>query len=100
MHAWTHAIFAVPPGAVALEAVIGLADAVSACDQALVAFEVWGEDDRRIFDSGPFSAGMAPRHIRVPLGKASNITLVVTEAGNGHECDRVLWAEPFFVIAR
>ena len=99
MHAWTHMLFAVPDGAVMVEAVIGLSDTVSDCDQALVTFEVWGEDDRRIFDSGPFSAGMAPRHIRIPLGYASTITLVVTEAGNGHECDQVLWAEPFFTIA-
>jgi hypothetical protein len=99
MHAWTHMVFAPPPGAQALEGVIGLADAVSDCDHALVTFEVWGEDDRRIFDSGPFSAGMAPRRIRVPLGDASTITLAVTEAGNGHECDQALWAEPFFTIA-
>ena len=99
MHAWTHVLFAVPPDAVALEGIIGFADAVSGCDQALVTFEVWGEDDRRIFDSGPFSAGMTPRHIRVPVNFATTITLVVTEAGNGHECDQVFWAEPFFTIA-
>jgi len=100
MHAWTHMIFSPPPGARALEGVIGLAADVSDCNQALVTFEVWGENDRRIFDSGPFSAGMAPKHIRVPLGDASTITLVVTEAGNGHECDQALWAEPFFTIGR
>jgi len=99
MHAWTHMLFYPPPGAEALEGVIGLADAVSDCDHALVTFEVWGEDDRRIFDSGPFSAGMAPRHIRIHLGEASTITLALTEAGNGHECDQALWAEPFFTIA-
>jgi 4-amino-4-deoxy-L-arabinose transferase-like glycosyltransferase len=100
MHAWTHMLFYPPHGAKALVGVIGLADAVSNCDHALVTFEVWGEDDRRIFDSGPFSVGMAPRHISVPLDDASTITLAVTEAGNGHECDQAFWAEPFFTIAR
>jgi len=100
MHAWTHMVFLVPHGAVALEGVIGLADAVSNCDQALVTFEVWGDDDRRIFDSGPFSVGMPPRRIRVPFEDASTITLVITEAGNGHECDQAVWAEPFFKIGR
>jgi hypothetical protein len=100
MHAWTHMLFYPPHGAKALVGVIGLADAVSNCDHALVTFEVWGEDDRRIFDSGPFSAGMAPRHISVPLDDASTITLAVTEAGNGHECAQAFWAEPFFTIAR
>lgn len=100
MQAWTHMIFAPPPGAVALEVVIGLADAVSNCDQALATFEVWRDDDRRIFDSGPFRAGMAPRHIRVPFDQASAITLVVTEAGNGPECDQVFWAEPYFTLTR
>ena len=100
MHAWTHMLFAVPDGVVMLEAVIGLSDTVSDCNQALVTFEVWGEDDRRIFDSGPFSAGMTPRPIRIPVNFATTITLVVTAAGNGHECDQVLWAEPFFTIAR
>ena len=100
MDAWTHMIFGVPPGAVTLEGVIGFADTVSDCDRALVTFEVWGDDHRRIFDSGPFRAGMAPRHIRVPLENSSTITLVVTEAGNGHACDQVLWAEPAFIFAR
>jgi hypothetical protein len=99
MTSWTHMRFDVPPGAVALEAVVGIADAVSGCDRALVTFEVWGNDDRRIFDSGPFSAGISPRRIRVPLDGASTITLVVTEGGNGDECDQVLWAEPFFTPA-
>lgn len=98
MHAWTHMVFSPPPGARALEGVIGLTDAVSGCDQARVTFEVWGEDDRRIFDSGPFHAGMAPKHFRVPLDHASTITLVVTEAGNGPECDQVFWAEPYFTL--
>jgi hypothetical protein len=100
MHAWSHMVFATPPGAVALEGVIGLADAVSDCDRARVTFEVWGDDDRRIFDSGPFTAGMTPRPISVPLEGGSTITLVVTEAGNGHECDEVFWAEPVFKLAR
>jgi hypothetical protein len=100
MHAWTHVLFYPPHGAKALVGVIGLAGTVSNCDHALVTFEVWGEDDRRIFDSGPFSVGMAPRHISVPLDDASTITLAVTEAGNGHECDQAFWAEPFFTIAR
>jgi hypothetical protein len=100
MHAWTHMRFLLPAGGVALEGVIGLADAVSGCEDALVTFEVWGEDARRIFDSGPFSSEMAPRHFRVPLGGVSNITLVVTEAGNGHECDQILWAEPTVTLAR
>ena len=99
MNAWTHMRFDVPAGAVALEGVIGFADAVSDCDRALVTFEIWDNDNRRIFDSGPFNAGMAPRHVRVPLRGTSTITLVVTEGGNGHECDHVLWAEPFFTIA-
>ncbi len=99
MDAWTHMLFEVPPDAVVLDSFIGFTDEVSDCDQALATFEVWGEDHRRIFDSGPIRAGM-PRHIRVPLNHASTITLVVTEAGNGHECDQVLWAEPVFAFAR
>ncbi|MCW8983801.1 MAG: NPCBM/NEW2 domain-containing protein [Thermoanaerobaculales bacterium] len=100
MQAWTHMLFTVPHQASALEATIGFSESVSGCDRALVTFEVWGNDDRRIFDSGPFTAGMAPRRISVPLDGASTITLVVTEAGNGHECDEVFWAEPVFKLAR
>jgi 4-amino-4-deoxy-L-arabinose transferase-like glycosyltransferase len=100
MQAWTHMQFTAPHGASALEATIGFSESVSDCDRSLVTFEVWGDDERRIFDSGPFTAGMTPRRISVPLGGASTITLVVTEAGNGHECDKVFWAEPVFKLAR
>ena len=100
MHAWTHMAFLVPHGAVALEAIVGIPDAVSNCGDAIVTFEVWGNDNRRIFESGPFSAGMTPRQIRVLLEDASTITLVTTEAGHGHECDQVFWAEPYFTLTR
>ena len=98
MHSWTHMVFSTPPGAVALDGVIGLTGAVADCNQARATFEVWGEDHRRIFESVPFGPGMAPRHFRVLLGQASTITLVVTEAGNGPDCDQAFWAEPHFIL--
>jgi hypothetical protein len=98
MHAWTHMVFKTPPGAVALEGAIGLTDAASECGRALVTFEVWNDEDRRIFSSGRFGAGMSPRSFRIPLDEASAITLVITEAGNGSECDQAFWAEPYFTL--
>lgn len=100
MHAWTHMHVAVPDGAIAFEATIGLSDAVSDCDRALVTFEVWDEDDKRIFRSRSFGQGTPPQRIRVPLNTTGVIELVLSEGGNGSDCDHGNWAEPIFVLDR
>jgi hypothetical protein len=100
MHAWTRMQFVVPEGVVAFEGIIGLSDTASDCDRTAVTFEVWTDDDRRIFASGPFSEGTPPRRIRVPLDATATVELVLTEGGNGHDCDQGNWAAPFFILGR
>jgi alpha-galactosidase len=98
MHAWTHMWFEVPQGAVALEATIGLSDAVTACDQALVTFEVWNDEGRRIYDSGPVHGGTLPQRIHVPLDATPTIELVLTEGGNRRDCDHGNWGDAIFTL--
>ncbi len=100
MHAWTSMRFEVPGDAAALEAVIGMSDVVATCDNALVTFEVWNDRGSRIFDSGPVRGGTPPRRIRVPLRDTRTVDLVLTEGGNGRDCDHGNWAEPVFIFER
>ena len=98
MHAWTRMRVAVPAGAIGLEVIIGLSDKVLDCDAALVTFEVWNDSEEVIFDSGVIGPKNSPQLARVLLGPTAYLELVVTEAGNGHDCDHGNWADPSFIL--
>ena len=98
VHAWSKETYAVPPGAVGFEAVVGLDDDVSGCSQASVTFEVRNESDALLYDSGLVDPTVPPRKIHVPLGGARAIVLATTEAGDGRDCDHAIWANPVFLL--
>jgi len=98
MHAWCRMTYAVPEGATAFQAVVGLADSQRSCPAALVTFEVGGGDGEPLFDSGPVGPTTPPQRVLVALHGERTVTLSVTEAGNGRDCDHASWAEPAFLL--
>jgi hypothetical protein len=97
-HAWTRMRYTVPAGAQTLEAVIGLSDSMKTCGQPAVTFEVRDDHDQLRFDSGVMDATSEPRSIRVDVSGTTTVTLVVTEGGNGRDCDHANWGDPVFVV--
>ncbi len=57
-----------------------------------VTFEVWA-DRVKLLDTGPMRGGMPAREVRVDLAGRSNLTLIVTDAGDGNGCDHADWAD-------
>ena len=99
MHAWCELTYRVPEGAAAFEAVIGYCDGIRTRQpDVLASFEVLEENENRLFHSGPFAASTTPRHVRVSLEGVREITLVVTEGGDGRNHDHVNWAEAAFLM--
>jgi hypothetical protein len=98
MHAWCRMTFAVPSGATAFQAIVGLSDEVRDCPAADVGFEVHDQSDRLLFRSRIINATSAPQPIRVDLHDVTAITLVVTEGRNGRDCDHANWALPAFLM--
>ena len=99
MHAWCQMTYAVPSGATAFQAIVGLSDEVHDCTAADVTFEVRDQDDELLFRSGIIDTTSAPLPIRVELQGATAITLAVTEGLNGRDCDHANWALPAFLMA-
>ena len=99
-HAWCRMTYAVPPGAVAFQAVIGLADDVKECPAAMVTFELRDQDDRVLYKSDRIDTTSSPVAVRVDLGATRELSLVVTEGGNGRDCDHADWARPAFLLSR
>lgn len=98
-HAWCRMTYPVPPNATAFQAIIGLSDDVRDCAAAAVTFEVHDDKDALLFDSSLVDATTPPRPIHVDLRGAKSITLVVTEGGNGRDCDHANWASPAFLLS-
>jgi 4-amino-4-deoxy-L-arabinose transferase-like glycosyltransferase len=97
-HAWMKMTYEVPAGATHLQAIVGVDDDIRECSKASVTFQVRGANDALLYDSGLVDPTTPPRSIRVDLHGAKQITLVVTDAGDGIECDHADWALPAFLL--
>lgn len=98
MHAGTRMTYPVPPNAVAFESVGGLSTAVKACPLASVRFEIRDARDRLLYDSGIVAGDAPAQRVRAGVAGTPTITLIVTDAGDGFDCDHADWGEPAFVI--
>jgi hypothetical protein len=97
MHAWTRMTLEVPENASDFFAVIGLSDRVRGCEKARVVFELRGGDDRLLFESAPVGPETPPMTIEIPIAGEREITLILSDGGNGHDCDHGNWAAPAFL---
>jgi len=97
-HAWCRMTYAVPGGATAFQTIVGLADEARTCEKAAVTFEIHGDDDKLLYDSGVVDTATPPQAVYIRLAGTRTITLVVTEGGNGPDCDHALWALPAFLM--
>ncbi len=99
-HAWCRMTYQVPDTAIAFQALVGLDDDARACSVALVSFELQDERGQVLFDTGLIGPATPPEVMYVPLAGPRSVTLVVTEGGNGRDCDHADWVEPAFLLKR
>jgi hypothetical protein len=97
-HAWCQMKYSVPPDAKAFESVVGLSDSARQCPMASVTFEIRNDDGSILYDSGLVDGTTAPSVAYVELRGNKTITLAVTDAGNGADCDHANWGEPVFIL--
>jgi hypothetical protein len=98
-HAWCRMTYTVPLDAAMFQAIVGLSDDAHECPVPTgVTFEVRDDQDRLLFDSGFVEATTPPLPVQVDVRGIPAITLVVTEGGNGRDCDHANWAQPAFLL--
>ncbi len=100
MHAWAKMTYAVPPNAVELQAIVGIADKMRDCPRAAVTFEVLDQTKAVIFNSGLVDGTTPPMPIHIDVRGKTTVTLSVTDAGNGIDCDHADWAVPSFLLSQ
>lgn len=98
MHAISRISYAVPEGATAFCAVVGLPGSSASCRVGSVVFELRDESDALLFRTGVVRAGDKPVRIDLHLHGAKEIALVVTDAGDGIDCDHGTWGDPVFLL--
>jgi hypothetical protein len=98
MHARCRMTFPVPEGALYFRSLVGIDDSARECAQALVMVSVLGDDDAVLYESDLLSGSTPPAVVAVPVEGRRRLTLLVSEGGNGRDCDHVSWAEPVFIL--
>ena len=98
MHAVGSATYAVPVGATSFFAIIGIPDSSLRCPNGSVAFELRDQSGRVLYRSGTARTGDDPQRVLVPLVGVERLTLAVTDADDGTDCDQAVWATPAFIL--
>jgi beta-galactosidase len=97
LHANSETVYRLQPGQFEqFEALVGLDSAVAdeqgrPREGGTIVFEVY-LDAQRGYCSGLVNNSVAPLLVRVPLGQARSLRLVVRDAGDGITCDNADWA--------
>jgi len=97
MHAPCRARFRLPPGAWRLRALGGVGDSARPCELGLVRLAVLGDGGRHLAESGTLRLGDSPWPVDLDLSGQSTVTLEAGDAGNGIDCDHVVWADAVLV---
>jgi hypothetical protein len=75
------------------EALVGVDDEMRSFGKSSVIFKVLG-DERELFHSGVMRNDTPPRHVSIPVSGVEDLSLVVTDAGDGISGDHADWIEP------
>ena len=87
-HANSEIRYQLDNGYARLEAEVGVDDEKNGA--GTVVFQVYA-DGRKLFDSGTMRGKQAAKKISIPLDGAEELTLIVTDAGDGITCDHADW---------
>ena len=91
-HAHSELVYDLEQGYQRFEAWVGVDAAVQEYEGASVTFQVFA-DGSKLFDSGLMRADTPAKHVRVSVAGVNELTLVVTDAGDGINADHADWAE-------
>jgi hypothetical protein len=78
------------------EAKVGVDDAMKDYTQSSIVFIVMLDGEKK-FESGVMRVGESPKNVSIDLNGAETLELVVTDAGDGMECDHADWADVKFI---
>lgn len=90
MHAHAESEYLLGAGYRRFEASVGVDDEKGGLGSCV--FQVWA-DGQKLFDSGPLRAGQPARPVSVDLSGKETLRLIVTDAGDGINCDHANWAD-------
>lgn len=96
LHAPITLKYAVPSDANYLRGIVGLDDEASSCNGHTIIVRIHDEAGNLLFDSGLLVSSLEPKPFVVQLKGKKEISLTVTDSGDGNECDHVDIADAFF----
>lgn len=80
---------AVPPGTIGLQAMVGIDEESLNCGQASASVAFFDERQRTLFESPVMRAGEPPLEVSFALRQSKQLTIEVSDAGDGEACDHV-----------
>ncbi len=98
LQAPTKVDLAVPAGTLGLRALVGIDDESIDCGKSSASVAVFGQDHQAIYESPVLRAGDPPQEISLSLPHEKKITIEVSDAGDGDDCDHVDLANAVWVL--
>jgi hypothetical protein len=91
-HAQSEILYDLNRSYVRFESWVGIDAEMLAQPKASVVFKVFVDNEER-FNSGIMRASSKPQKVSIPVAGKSELRLVVTDGGDGSDCDHADWAE-------
>ena len=81
------------------EASVGVDDAMKDYTKSSIVFQVF-VDGQKKFDSGVMKINEPPKPVKVLLENAKTLELIVTDAGDGQDCDHADWGDARLITTK
>jgi len=98
-HANSEIIYDLDGGYTNFTAWIGVDEEMKGYTNSTVVFQVFG-DSRKLFESGVMRLNEPARRVSVNVADVEELKLVVTDAGDGINCDHADWCDPVLLGAK
>jgi hypothetical protein len=98
-HANSEIVYDLESGYTNFTAWVGVDSEMKGYTNSTVIFQVFG-DGRKLFDSGVMRLNDPAKFVRVEVAGVEELRLVVTDAGDGNNCDHADWCDPVLLGGR
>jgi len=97
-HATTTLVYKVPDKAEGFQSWVGISSGVGACSIGTANLIFSDQDGTRIYESPVLYAGANPLFMSIPIPNVKSLRILISNAGDGKNCDHVDFGDPAFMI--
>lgn len=99
-HATTSLVYKVPENAEGFQAWVGISSGVEPCTKGTARIVLSDQDGTRLYESPVLYTEANPIFVSIPIPNVTSLRILISNAGDGRDCDHVDLGDPAFMIPK